>query len=359
MDLGIGKVISELRKRNNITQEQLANAVGVSVPAVSKWENGNSYPDITLLIPIARFLEVTVDELMNYECDLTDGRVDEVVKQCTEKFMSDGFDAGLEHCLRYLKEYPKNLYLKFQISGLLPWFSAKQNVNEENVRRAEEMTVRLLKESSGSTNEQLRDKSRYMLACAYIQMKKYGEAEEILESLPRNSLDPNKLLPTVYLRQGLTAKAIKLRQQCLLDDFNSVSMSLSLLANIYIIDGRTQDALLCADAQRRLIEALELGDYALSGNSFLFVRIYSGIKDAGNTLLYLKQYLSGCLEKTDKRHLSDSFFFSTIESKDFPVDPNMIRPTVIRFCEELSDLVFIREDPRFKTLLEDFRKERL
>ena len=43
MELSIGKVIFELRKKNGVTQEQLANAVGVSVPAVSKWETGVSH----------------------------------------------------------------------------------------------------------------------------------------------------------------------------------------------------------------------------------------------------------------------------------------------------------------------------
>ena len=71
MKLSIGKVISELRKKNSITQEQLANAVGISVPAVSKWETGNSYPDITLLMPIARYLGVTVDDLFHYQSEMS------------------------------------------------------------------------------------------------------------------------------------------------------------------------------------------------------------------------------------------------------------------------------------------------
>lgn len=126
MKLPIGKVISDLRKRNGVTQEQLANAVGVSVPAVSKWETGNSYPDITLLIPIARYLGVTVDELLHYECDITAERVLEIEKECTLKFEAEDFDTGLALCNDYLKEYPNNLYLKYQIAGLLPWFAAKK-----------------------------------------------------------------------------------------------------------------------------------------------------------------------------------------------------------------------------------------
>ena len=52
--LKIGANIAALRKEKGFTQEQLAAMIGVSAPAVSKWETGNSYPDITLLCPLAR-----------------------------------------------------------------------------------------------------------------------------------------------------------------------------------------------------------------------------------------------------------------------------------------------------------------
>lgn len=55
-ELLIGEVVYKLRKEKGITQEQLANFIGVSTAAVSKWESGTSYPDITLLPAIATFL---------------------------------------------------------------------------------------------------------------------------------------------------------------------------------------------------------------------------------------------------------------------------------------------------------------
>ncbi|MDU4974588.1 MAG: helix-turn-helix transcriptional regulator, partial [Hungatella hathewayi] len=49
-----GDVIRKYRKNKDMTQEELAKRLGVTAPAVNKWENGNSLPDITLLAPIAR-----------------------------------------------------------------------------------------------------------------------------------------------------------------------------------------------------------------------------------------------------------------------------------------------------------------
>ena len=63
----IGAQIAALRKARGMTQEQLAAQLGVSAPAVSKWETDSSYPDITLLCPLARALGVNVDELLQFE----------------------------------------------------------------------------------------------------------------------------------------------------------------------------------------------------------------------------------------------------------------------------------------------------
>ena len=67
----IGEVIRKYRKSADMTQEEMANRLGVTAPAVNKWENGNSYPDITLLAPIARLLGISTDELLSYHEELS------------------------------------------------------------------------------------------------------------------------------------------------------------------------------------------------------------------------------------------------------------------------------------------------
>ncbi len=65
--LNIGKNILRLRKQRHITQKQLANMIGVTAGAVSKWETENSTPDISLLAPLARALGATTDHLLDLE----------------------------------------------------------------------------------------------------------------------------------------------------------------------------------------------------------------------------------------------------------------------------------------------------
>ena len=66
MEMTVGANIKRLRTSKNITQEQLSVAMNVTCAAVSKWERGETYPDITLLQPLAYFFGVTLDELMGY-----------------------------------------------------------------------------------------------------------------------------------------------------------------------------------------------------------------------------------------------------------------------------------------------------
>lgn len=68
MELNIGTNIKYLRLAKGLTQKQLAELLCVTTAAVSKWELKKTYPDITLLIPIASVFEVSIDELFGYHC---------------------------------------------------------------------------------------------------------------------------------------------------------------------------------------------------------------------------------------------------------------------------------------------------
>ena len=69
--LGLGAVILAQRKRQGWTQEDLAARIGVSKGAVSKWETGQSYPDLPLVPRLAALFHITVDELLDYRPQLS------------------------------------------------------------------------------------------------------------------------------------------------------------------------------------------------------------------------------------------------------------------------------------------------
>ena len=63
----IGKFILELRREKNMTQQELADKIGVTDRAISKWENGRGIPDLSLMIPLCKELDITINELISGE----------------------------------------------------------------------------------------------------------------------------------------------------------------------------------------------------------------------------------------------------------------------------------------------------
>ncbi len=82
-----GEVIRKYRKKRNMTQEEMAVRLDVTAPAVNKWETGNSMPDITLLAPIARLLQVSLEELLSFREDLTEKEIQELVRELIKENM--------------------------------------------------------------------------------------------------------------------------------------------------------------------------------------------------------------------------------------------------------------------------------
>lgn len=109
MNLKIGAKILEFRKAKNITQEQLAEALGVSIAAVSKWECAVTYPDITLLPAIASYFEVSIDALIDYQVQ---PNVLQDYRNTLQKFVQvSDYQSGLPIAEKALKQYPNDFQL--------------------------------------------------------------------------------------------------------------------------------------------------------------------------------------------------------------------------------------------------------
>ena len=80
MQLNLGTKIRELRHRDGRTQEALADALGVTSQAVSRWEANGSYPDMEIIPSIANYFGITIDELFGYQND-RDDRISQIIKK--------------------------------------------------------------------------------------------------------------------------------------------------------------------------------------------------------------------------------------------------------------------------------------
>lgn len=97
----IGSFLRELRKEQRITQEDLAEKLNVSSRTISRWETGSNMPDISLLIEIADFFDVSIPEIINGE--RKSEKMDEEVKEVAEK-LSDYADAEKVNIIKEIRK---------------------------------------------------------------------------------------------------------------------------------------------------------------------------------------------------------------------------------------------------------------
>ena len=118
--MNIGTVIRKYRKEKQLTQEEVAGYLGVTAPAVNKWENGNSLPDISLLAPIARLLGISTDMLLSFREELTEEEMNEIIRTVSNRIKS-GEDYGtvFSWAEKKMHEYPNCDRLAFQIAQML------------------------------------------------------------------------------------------------------------------------------------------------------------------------------------------------------------------------------------------------
>ena len=123
MKLTLGQKIKELRKRDSRKQEDLANALGVTNQAVSRWEKDGSYPDMEMIPAIANYFGVTIDELFGYEND-RETKIDNLVSKINEmNFKNNGIDFNIDKCISLAREalieFPSNEKIMLCLADVL------------------------------------------------------------------------------------------------------------------------------------------------------------------------------------------------------------------------------------------------
>ena len=109
MKMTIGENIKRLRTLKNITQEQLSVTMNVTCAAVSKWERGESYPDITLLQPLAYYFGVTLDELMGFDQEKVKAEIDDVIALYKKNL--DDSKKRHEIIVQAYRDYPNDAWI--------------------------------------------------------------------------------------------------------------------------------------------------------------------------------------------------------------------------------------------------------
>ena len=283
MKLEIGQVIYKLRKEENLTQEDLAKAVGVSTAAVSKWESNSSYPDITLLPSIARFFNTSIDKLLNYEKDITNEEVMEIVKKCVSLFEKDTVENSIKLCEDYIKEYPNNIFLKFRIASLY-MTSIPSAKDEDEAKVMLNKSIELFEECAKSSEVEISEVSKYSLSSLYSMNEDFKKAEEVLLSLPKMTADRDDMLVGLYINQNKKDEAIELLRTLTYKKLSSLKMSLDSYVSLFAQENNYDKAKEILKLEDKLIDIFQVKSiYGISSN-LMYGEMYAKEKDAKKTL---------------------------------------------------------------------------
>lgn len=179
MELLFAKNLSKLRKENHLTQEQLAEILGVSFAAVSKWERGVAVPEVGMIAEIADVFRVSVDVLIGYEFQNNDKEC--LVNQLKEYLHDRETKDVLENVEKILKRYP-NYFEMVYYSALNYKIRGIYQQKKDYLTRALTLYYHACQLLGQNTDEKISQISiNKEIADIYMALEEYEKAIEILE----------------------------------------------------------------------------------------------------------------------------------------------------------------------------------
>lgn len=201
LGLKLGENLKKFRLQRELTQEQLADVLCVSAQAVSRWENGTTYPDITLLPTIASYFEITLDELMGME----NWRSEEQLKKLLGQLEENGSKGLIYENILLLRDavktYPTNYELQFRLVNQLAFCEYKDGrglSEEEKIsfnREAAEIGNRIL---SHCTDGAIINQTTQQLCYIYSSLGEKEKAIEYAKKLPNIGCTDTVVLGDLY-----------------------------------------------------------------------------------------------------------------------------------------------------------------
>lgn len=209
-NIRIGLKIAAKRREKGVTQEELASFLGVSKPAVSKWESDISYPDITLLPEIATYFNMTVDELLSYEPQMSKEDVQKMYKELCKEFASGPFEAAYAKCREYAKKYYSCWIVQFNIGVLyVNHCSLAAEKMLDIIGEAVHLFERVIKEGDDLN---LAKQAASLQGFCYLMLNRPVDTIDLLEDADEPVMSNRMLLVKAHQMKGDLKKAKSLLQ---------------------------------------------------------------------------------------------------------------------------------------------------
>ncbi|MBO5052479.1 MAG: helix-turn-helix domain-containing protein [Clostridia bacterium] len=179
MNIKIGAIIKKLRQENNITQDTLATAIGVTPQAISRWESEGGYPDIELLPPLADFFSVSTDELLGYKLSEREEELANIKKELRRLAEVGTHQEKLSFARDAFVKFPNDFKIKVYLAACLSdeW----SNTHEKSlIHESETLCLSVIDDCH---DEDIRYEAICTLSSIYNELGEIKKARSTLELL--------------------------------------------------------------------------------------------------------------------------------------------------------------------------------
>jgi transcriptional regulator with XRE-family HTH domain len=353
-------VIRDKRKEIGLTQEQIAEYLGVTAPAVNKWEKGATYPDISLLPALARLLRTDLNTMLCFNEGLAEKEINYFSNEVVETIRNNGYESGFTLAMDKIREYPNCDALIHTIALTLEGALMLYGTGIADTEPYMKQITALYERAAKSDDEKVRNKAVYMLGSKYMSQMEYEKAQAMLDLLPdRSDLDKRHFQAKLLVRQNKFAEAAGLLERKLLLEVNEIYGVMLNLADIELKEGNIQNASRLGEIYGKFAELFELWGM----NRFVIpLEIALGQKKEEETISLLKSMLSAILIPWELkkiplyRHISVTVEGKEAEKKEDTKDyGKQFLPMTLSALESSPEYDFLRTNSEFQKLIEEYR----
>lgn len=251
----IGTVIQNKRKALGLTQAQLADLLGVSAPAVNRWEKNLCFPDAALLAPLARCLHTDLNGLFSFYDSLTDKERALLVDRASNMLLHSGEEEAIAYIAETLKENLSDGLLYQKMADLLFSFhvAAKASRPTAYLQEAAEYYERASELLSEKRGEMLSS-----LMSIYAQLGDHGKAEAAWKQLPEYAYSKKWLhAEMLFSLENYTASAEEAKS-LILSDIVDLALHIDFLECTLSLAGDTELAEIAGQKATALRDLFDL-----------------------------------------------------------------------------------------------------
>lgn len=346
----INEQIKINRKKAGLTQEQVVNYLGVSTPAVNKWERGNTFPDAALLPALARLLKIDLNTLFSFHEELTAPEVKEFTVQLVETAQTGGIESAFDMAAEKIRQFPHCDNLLYSSAAVLDSSLILSALSTKQKEKQEQQILLWYELAAKSQDEAVRNAAVYMLAGKYLKQSNFEKAGQLIGQIPEQHADKTFFQIEIFTHQGKLTEAAALLEGKLVQDLGKIQTCLFKLIELELKDANMEEAEQIAEIAQAMVPLFGLWHYG-AVTPRLQIALYQ--KDADQSIQWIKKILDAA--RTPWKLIDSPLFYRiarpSMEHLTEQIGTCFI-PSFISELERSDEYDFLRDNKEFKELLD-------